>query len=127
MNFVSFIFIGIGGFIGAVLRAYVYFNLNNKTILGFSLATLLVNLLGSFIMGVLFAYFYFNTNINADIKKLLTTGLLGAFTTYSTFAIETVVLLQAGNVLYALLSALFNVLGCVACAYLGVFLVKMAF
>ena len=83
--------IGFGGFLGAIARAYAVHFTNKHIPLEFPLGILLVNLIGSFIIGVLFAYFSHYT-VSMNLKALLTTGFLGALTTYSTFAIETYLL-----------------------------------
>lgn len=79
--------IGLGGFLGAIARAYSVHMTNKFIPLEFPVGILLVNILGSFIIGVLFAIFA-HYSVNDSLKAFLTTGFLGALTTYSTFAIE---------------------------------------
>ena len=84
----SFIYVGFGGFIGALAR--YSFNLIFGSILGLPipLATLFVNILGSFVMGVIF---YFTSNISSEFYKLFfMTGILGGFTTFSAFSLDSI-------------------------------------
>lgn len=109
--------IGFGGFLGAIARAYTV-ELTNKHIpIEFPLGILLVNLIGSFIIGVLFAYFSYYT-VNVNLKAFLTTGFLGALTTYSTFAIESY-LLFGTSIYLALTNIILNLLGSIIAAGSG--------
>jgi CrcB protein len=109
--------VGIGGFLGAIARAYSV-HLSNKLIpLEFPLGVLIVNILGSFIIGVLFAIFAHYT-INDSLKAFLTTGFLGALTTYSTFAIESFFLLQT-SLFLGLTNMFLNLFGTVLAAASG--------
>ena len=84
----SFIYVGFGGFIGALAR--YSFNLIFGSILGLPipLATLFVNILGSFVMGVIF---YFTSNNSSEFYKLFfMTGILGGFTTFSAFSLDSI-------------------------------------
>jgi CrcB protein len=65
---------------------------------GFPWGTLAVNVVGCFVFGVLFALFAKNGSINSNLCLLLTTGVCGGFTTFSTFAHESMQLLQNGNI-----------------------------
>ena len=109
--------IGVGGFLGAIARAYSIHMTNKIIPLEFPLGVLIVNILGSFIIGALFAIFAHYT-IGDSTKAFLTTGFLGALTTYSTFAIESFFLLQTSLVL-GIANMLLNVLGTVLAAASG--------
>ncbi|MGR9049652.1 fluoride efflux transporter CrcB [Halobacillus faecis] len=95
--------VGAGGFIGAILRYGISQWINKRTVSTLPVATLFVNLLGSFILGIL---------TGLDLSKFwvlfLGTGILGAFTTFSTFKLESVQLRFKKNwktfVLYTVLS-----------------------
>ncbi|WP_084331118.1 fluoride efflux transporter FluC [Ruminiclostridium cellobioparum] len=56
---------------------------------------------------------------NKKLLLFLTTGILGGFTTFSTFSLETVNLYQSGNMLYAALNIIFNIVFCISGAFLG--------
>ena len=109
--------IGFGGFLGAIARAYAVHFTNKHIPLEFPLGILLVNLIGSFIIGVLFAYFSHYT-VSMNLKAFLTTGFLGALTTYSTFAIETY-LLFGTSIYLAILNISLNLIGTILFAGSG--------
>ena len=60
----------------------------------FPFGTLIINVLGAFIVGLLTEYFVFRGGVSQELRLFLTTGILGGFTTFSTFALESVVLWQ---------------------------------
>ncbi|MCX6072740.1 MAG: fluoride efflux transporter CrcB [Campylobacterales bacterium] len=125
MSWQTILAIGSGAFIGAVLRAYLNGVVNHHLPHTLPFGTLSVNLIGSFIIGVLFAYFSYTTFFSVQAKSFLTTGFLGGFTTYSTFAMETVFLLSGGNLLMAGLNMALNTFGTVAMAASGYYLVTL--
>ncbi len=124
MSWQTILAIGSGGFIGAVLRVYLNGLISNKIPHTLPFGTLGVNLLGSFLMGILIAYFMHATSFSVHIKSFLTTGILGALTTYSTFAIESFLLLESGNIMLATLNMSLNVYGTVIMAGGGYYLVQ---
>lgn len=63
----------------------------------FPYGTLAVNVIGSLVMGLLAEYFAFKGGLSQELRLLLTTGLLGGFTTFSTFSLDTVVLWERGQ------------------------------
>jgi CrcB protein len=85
----------LGGGIGAALRHAV--NLAAARLgFAFPIGTLAVNVLGSVLMGVLVAWFALRTGIDQNVKLLLTTGLLGGFTTFSAFSLDSALLWERG-------------------------------
>jgi CrcB protein len=85
--------VGCGGFIGAVTRVYVTHSMNVSLKSDFPWGVLTVNIIGSFLIGILFAVFVHYT-VSDTLKAFLTSGFLGALTTYSTFAMESYFLLN---------------------------------
>ena len=71
---------------------------------GFPFGTLTVNVLGSFLMGVIVGYFAFQGEASQNWRLFLTTGILGGFTTFSAFSLETVLLYERGELAMATLS-----------------------
>ncbi len=86
--------------------------------LGFPLATLLINILGSFLMGVTAEAFALLGQGGHPARLFLTTGILGGFTTFSTFSLDAIALYQRGetaaSVLYVLVSVAGGLVGLVA-------------
>ncbi len=114
--------VGAGGFVGAVLRFLIATFVQKQSGLLFPVGTLSVNVLGSFIIG--FLALYFENVIAPHQKALLVTGLLGALTTFSTFSLESVTMLQEGLWSRALLNIGLNVTLCVSATVGGMLLFK---
>lgn len=86
------VFIGAG--IGGALRHGVNVGAVRLMGYGFPFGTLIVNILGSFAMGLLAGYFVFRPGIPQHVRLFLTTGILGGFTTYSSFSLDTALLIE---------------------------------
>jgi len=117
MNITTMVYVGSGGFLGAILRYLITLTINTKLPLDISLGTLSVNLLGSFILGALIALFTI-IDISTNIKLFLTTGIMGALTTYSTFAIESFLLIDKSLNLF-LINIFLNLVGTIFFAGIG--------
>ena len=124
MSWQTILAIGSGGFIGAVLRAYLNGLISHKVPHTLPFGTLGVNLIGSFVMGLLIAYFMHTTFFSMHTKSFLSTGILGALTTYSTFAIESFLLLEGGHIFLALTNISLNAVGTVLMAGSGFYMAK---
>jgi len=119
MKFDTYLAIGIGGFIGAILRAYTAGIVNHAFKHDIPFGTLTVNLIGSFILGILIGLIQFSIIQNPYVKSLLTTGMMGAFTTFSTFAVESFFLIKNGLIIESLTYILLNVIGSIILAAAG--------
>lgn len=117
LSFETLIAVGIGGFFGAIVRFIITTLCANYFGNDFPNGTLIVNVAGSFLIGLLFAIFY-TFSMPVYIKSFLTTGFLGALTTYSTFAMETFFLLNS-NLFLGLLNIVANLFGTILAAGLG--------
>ncbi len=87
---------GAGSFVGGALR-YATSIFICKPSSGFPLSTFLINIIGCLLIGVLYAYATLQP-MSTESKVLLTAGFCGGLTTFSTFAVETLELLQNGNI-----------------------------
>jgi len=124
MSYQTILAIGSGGFVGAILRAYLNGLISGKLPHELPLGTLSVNLIGSFIMGILIAYFMYTTLFSMHTKSFLSTGFLGALTTYSAFAIESFFLLEGGHIILALINISLNAFGTIFMAGSGFYITK---
>lgn len=113
----KYLFIGFGGFLGAVLRYAVKKVVHYEG--GIPLNTLLVNITGCFLLAFLLSAAFSFLKLEEDVRLGLSTGLLGAFTTFSTLCRETVQLLQSGMYLASFTYIVLTVILGFGAAYLG--------
>ena len=110
--------IAAGGAIGAVGRHLLAHQVAGLMGHGFPWGILVCNVLGSFVMGVLVEFMALSWSTSLEMRAFLTVGILGAFTTFSTFSLDVVLLLQRGEMLKAGL----YVVASVVCSVLGLML-----
>ncbi|MFC1579895.1 fluoride efflux transporter CrcB [Thermodesulfobacteriota bacterium] len=97
--------VGVGGFFGAVLRYLISGYVQNLSqSISFPYGTFAVNIIGCFFIGVLSHLVESQAGVSAEMRLLLMVGLLGSFTTYSTFSSETINLLQDQELFLALMN-----------------------
>jgi CrcB protein len=108
--------VALGAAVGALLRWFAGMALNGLWA-GFPLGTLLVNCLGGSLIGV--AMVWFSRSPDELLRLLLVTGLLGGFTTFSSFSAESLGLVQRGDFGLALLHSAAHLLGALACTAVG--------
>lgn len=116
--------VAVGGAAGAVARYAVYL-LVQRLEQHAALATLGVNALGAFVIGLLYVLFAHRAGLGPQWQHLLSVGFLGAFTTYSTYSLDALKLLQQGQVLAALLYLLGTMLLCLLAVWLGASLARL--
>jgi fluoride exporter len=108
-------YVALGGAVGSVARYLVGVAVQTRASLDFPVGTLLVNIGGCLLLGFLIHYALATPAISPEVRALLTTGLCGGYTTFSTFSYETVTLLQDGDwrraTLYVGLSVAGSILG----------------
>jgi CrcB protein len=114
----------IGGGIGAALRHGV--NIAAARLFGtsFPYGTLTVNVVGSLVMGLLTAYFAFRAGVPQHWRLFLTTGILGGFTTFSTFSLDVAALYERGEVATAAFYVVVSVLVSLAALFAGLAVVR---
>lgn len=107
------LFVGIGGFVGSVLR-YLVGLLPIETENGFPVKTLIINVIGAFLLGLITAMAARNKSLNPQVILMLRVGVCGGFTTFSTFAYESTELMRSGHmatgILYICASMILGVL-----------------
>ena len=115
----KYLFIGFGGFIGSVCRyglsSFIYKSLGDR----FPYGTLTVNFLGCFTIGLLMMLFEERWLVQPNIRLFLTVGILGGFTTFSTFSYETIEMFRGGNTSFGLLSVFGSVIVCLGATWAG--------
>jgi len=116
----ALIFIAIGGAAGAVLRYGASLSVYSLLGKGFPYGTLFVNVSGSLLMGLLSVIMLERFNIGPEWRAAVLVGVLGSFTTFSTFSIETLNLLEQGDVMRAMTNIVLSVLVCLAAVWFGV-------
>ena len=116
--------IALGGSIGAVMRFLMSSGIHHYLGRGFPYGTLLVNVLGSLLMGVLYELFLQRLSVSVELRSMLLIGILGAFTTFSSFSLETINLIEQGDIIKACLNVFLNVILCVFAAWAGLLLIR---
>lgn len=111
------VFIGAG--IGGALRHGVNVGAARVFGYGFPFGTLIVNVAGSFAMGLLAGYFAFRPGIDQHMRLFLTTGILGGFTTFSAFSLDTALLIERHSYGLAAGYAAGSVVAGIAALFLG--------
>ncbi|MBC8519215.1 MAG: fluoride efflux transporter CrcB [Gammaproteobacteria bacterium] len=118
--------IAVGGALGSVMRYLVSNGIYGWLGRGFPWGTMTVNVLGSLVMGLLFVLLTERLALGPQWRAFLLIGFLGAFTTFSSFSMETLNLLEGGEVMRAVLNMVGSVVVCVGAAWLGVIVGRMS-
>lgn len=122
--FKNLLFIAIGGSLGAVLRYIISINFIKYIPLKPHWATLLINAIGCFLIGIGVGYFNKTSGIDTTYKLLFITGFCGSFTTFSTFGLENIQLIQQNQITNAVLYIILSVIIGLLCVLAGLYTIK---
>ena len=111
--------IALGGALGAVSRYYLSVAAERWNNSAFPLGTFAVNVLGSLLIGFFFVLFLEKLHLVDTWRPLLVIGFLGALTTFSTYSLDALLLIQQGNYNTALFYIIGSVLVCLLAAFIG--------
>lgn len=120
----AWVYVGAGGFLGSVARWVLSGAVMKATGALFPLGTLAVNILGCFLIGFLMGLVEFRGIFAPEQRQFLVIGVLGGFTTFSSFSYETLALFRNGEHTLAGLNVLGNVVCCLVAVGLGWTLAK---
>lgn len=116
--------IAVGGAAGALLRYGVSLGAAQWLGRGFPYGTWLANVSGCLLMGILYILLIERWGVAAEWRGALLVGLLGAFTTYSSFSIETLMLVESGEMSKALANVVTTVVACLSATWLGMLMAR---
>jgi len=119
-----YIAIAVGGSMGAVSRYWMSTTTYQWLGMAFPYGTIAVNLLGSLLMGFLSVLLVYRLQVSEELRIGILSGFLGSFTTFSTFAIDTIELGMDDSLIKAMLYILLSVLLCVLGALAGLLAAK---
>ena len=111
--------IAAGGACGALLRWWVAEGVYALAGRGFPFGILVVNVVGSLAIGVVYVVFFERMEVAPEWRAAVVVGLLGAFTTFSTFSMDTLLLLQQGDHAKAGMNVVLSVVLCIAGCWVG--------
>jgi len=123
----TYLAVAFGGALGAMSRFFVYNVFMRATTSTFPWATLTVHIVGSFLIGIAFVVITERLEMGPEVRGVVTVGFLGAFTTFSTFSMDTIGLLEQGQVGSAIIYVLSSVAVCIIAAWLGLTVAKFLF
>ena len=116
--------IGLGSFLGGVGRYLLTIYIQNRFLSFMSYGTIAVNIIGCFLIGIVFGLAE-KTNVSSEWRFFLATGILGGFTTFSSFSYETVALLREQQYWYAFFNVGISIFLGLAATVVGILLAKM--
>ena len=120
----TIVMVGVGGALGAMARFGVNHGSAQLFGHGFPWATIIVNILGSFFMGIMIAKFSTMDQVSNDMKSLIITGFLGAFTTFSTFSLDFVTMWERGEMIQAFGYMLISVIASITALMFALWLMR---
>jgi CrcB protein len=123
MNMV--LLVALGGALGSIARYLMASRIQTATGWQFPLGTVLVNILGCFLIGILYVLLVARPDPKHELRALLITGVMGGFTTFSSFSLETVTMAMNGNYTGASVNVVISVAACLVGTVLGIALARI--
>ena len=120
----AYIVVFLGGGLGAALRHGINLALARLLGGGFPYATFFINVSGSFVMGLIAAWFAFKGDASQHWRLFLTTGILGGYTTFSTFSLDSALLLERGAYAQAAVYVVGSALLSILALFAGLWLIR---
>ena len=121
----TILFVALGGAVGSVLRYKIGEWVQTGSGSGFPYGTLFVNVTGAFVAGLLATYLLERTSVSEEVRTGLLIGVLGGYTTFSTFGVQTLDLANAGDWAQVALNVLASVVGALLAVWLGQTLARL--
>lgn len=123
----NYFYVGLGGILGALARFYLETAIQYMTVTAFPYGTLTVNLLGSFFLSFITYGSLLKWRLPRQYLLAINTGLIGSFTTFSTFSVDIISLLENTHYTAALGYVIVSITGGLALAWLGISLAHRFF
>jgi|SRR3979490_376299 CrcB protein len=121
----TILLVAAGGAVGSVARYLMASGIQQATGMHFPLGTVMVNVIGCFLIGILYVVLVARPDPRNDLRALLMVGVMGGFTTFSSFSLETVTLAMSGNYVSATLNVVVSVVACLVGTMLGISLARI--
>jgi CrcB protein len=127
MDLANIMAVAVSGAVGSVARYLAGIGSGKLLGMDFPWSTLIINIFGSFVLGTLVETFALKWSADQTTRVLLTVGLCGGFTTFSTFSLDAVSLITRGATLYAAIYTIASVAFSIGCLYAGLHLMRVIF
>ncbi len=117
----------INGYLSPIFAGFFQSNpvVNNSIYAAnFPLGVIFVNIIGSFLMGVMVSLFTLFYSPSIEFRAFITVGILGGFTTFSTFSLDVILLIERGQMVVAMLYILISVMGAITALFAGMALIR---
>ncbi len=121
----TILLVAIGGAVGSIARYLMASRIQTATGWSWPLGTVLVNILGCFLIGILYVLLVARPDPKHELRALLITGVMGGFTTFSSFSLETVTMAMNGNYGGATANVAISVAACLVGTVLGIALARI--
>jgi CrcB protein len=121
------LYIAAGGAVGSVLRYFLSGYIVSTLKTSFPVGTLTVNIVGSLFMGIIIGYMVKTLPHSNEVRAFLVVGILGGFTTFSAFSLDTITLIERGNIVSALIYVALSVFVSIVALFIGLQITRNLF